>query len=215
MGPIGKIGVGLGVGVGAFAAVDIGRYLLGERDVSEGGTDHATFTGKALSYRHVIGFGLRNVLRPEALYLGYQSQRQAIQRERDLFPTASRMGYENGADAFRHSYAASLLAYRLVTDAGMTPESAASFTRAAGVAHENDSQLSGAHYERSRAMDLHNNDVGISIGIEQALAGVSPTQSDQRIEGAVLSAIADGRMQVVEAGELRASRRSDVARARR
>ena len=199
MGPVGKIGIGIGAAAGLYMAVDVARYVLGREHISVGGTDTGTLTGRAMSFRHVIGFGLRNIVHPHALLIGYQQQHHARERESELFFGGNGKGYDNGADAFRHTYGAALVSYHLVRDAHMSPDAAAQFTREAGIAHENDSQLTGKHADQSRRMDLHNNDVGISIGIEQAVQGLHPDGADQRIESAVLSAIARGETWVLDA----------------
>ena len=85
-------------------------------------------------------------------------------------------------------YGTATATYTLIHDHEMEPEDAAEFVRDAGIEHENDSQLKGTHYENARSMDLHNNEVGIALGIEAATG----TGMEPELKLDALHSIADG-----------------------
>ncbi len=176
-----------GIAGGAFMAVDVMRYRR-NAGVSEGGTPHGTVTGAFLGYRHILGFAARHALQPQALRAAYEGERHARFTERDTFWHGKRIGYDDVADAFRHTYGSALITFRLMQDVGMSPERASAFTLEVGEAHENDSRLAGAHYEYARQMDEHNNVVGVRIATELHARGASEAD----VQGAVYDAIRRG-----------------------
>jgi hypothetical protein len=136
------------------------------------------------------------------------------------FVTASgkakpKIGYDNGPDAFRHTYASALIVYRLMTKAGVSAEKSQKFLDGAGNAHERDSWLHAAklvnlpdgaprydiqkHSRYSSEMDIHNNELGRALGTElatqhlaarQAGQGVDALAGEVQLQQSVLDAIA-------------------------
>jgi hypothetical protein len=197
LGGVGAVGA---AAAGVVVGRDVLHHALGHDEVSQGGSPNGSITGKLMGARHVIGFALRHPLHVRELRLMQQGELFARRREHELYHGGrEKQGYDNGPDAFRHTYGSALIAYRLITVAGMSPEAAAKFAWDAGLAHELDSYLGGVHRGYSSAMDVHNNAVGIQLGVEQALAGLRPgDNADAVIEAAVLAAIAGGRTVVMD-----------------
>lgn len=204
------------VGIGAgLAAVDIARYRFGNRHISAGGSPHGTLTGTIMGFRNVIAFAVAHLAHPGRLAIAYQGELDARNAEQNIFYGGTRRGYDNGPDAFRHTYASALICFRLIRDGGMSPDDAARFTREAGLAHERDSMLTGRHFITSRAMDVHNNDVGIALAVEHARRGVAGGAAGDRTLGlAVFDAIRSGRTVVLQSAESdpRPSRPDDLRR---
>lgn len=209
----GKLGLAAGVAIGAAIVQDIARYTFGDKHISDGGSPHGTVTANLMGVRHVLGFGARNALHPRRLMIAVSSESQARKLEDTLFDSKTLRGYDNGPDAFRHIYGSALIAFRLVKEAGMTPAEAAAFARSAGLAHEEDSFLSGRHYRGSRTMDVVNNEVGIDIGVRAAVAGVA-ANDHLRLAKTTLDVIRGGQAVVLDSKETppRASRPVDVTR---
>jgi hypothetical protein len=114
--------------------------------------------------------------------------RGSITRQAELF---TKQRVDDITDAMRHAGTSARMVQGLARR-GTAPETAAEFMRRMGQAHERDSDLTGWHQLASEVMDLHNNELGISIGLEHLRS------STDVLEGAVLRALADGRALVVD-----------------
>ena len=168
--------------------------------VSQGGTPYGGLVTKVTAYRHVIGFSVRHIFQWHALKVAMQAERDARGVEHARFHGgANKNGYDNGPDAFRHTYGSALIVYRLIHDLHMDPERAMKLAWDGGLAHELDSRLTGVHNGYSSAMDVHNNALGIQLGVQQALNGVSAgVDPEQALQGAVINAISTGKAVVLD-----------------
>jgi hypothetical protein len=153
--------------------------------------------GRVRDNRNVIGFALSELHHPLRLRTAVGAYRTGIARQNALF---LRQQVDDVTDAMRHAGTSALVVDRLV-ERGTRPSIAARFMRRLGQAHERDSDLplGSAHRIASERMDLHNNDLGISIAVERAMRGSSTPAGEQALEGAVLRALADGRALVLDA----------------
>lgn len=227
------IGAGV-VGAGVTAgAVKVAREIQhfktsGSSWISQGGTPHGTLYAKYLGVRNLAKWGVKNLLvHPKMTMITYKAEAEARTLEnawwhsgRTDFVTASgkakpKIGYDNGPDAFRHTYASALIVYRLMTKTGVSAEKAQKFLDGAGNAHERDSWLHAAklvnlpdsaprydiqkHSLYSSQMDIHNNELGRALGSElaaqhiaarQAGKGVDALTGETQLQQSVLDAIA-------------------------
>ena len=146
--------------------------------------------------RNVIRFAAGEALHPRRFLAGLGAYRDALARQNALF---LQQRVDDVTDAMRHTNASALVVER-VRRTGATLDVAASFMRRLGRAHEADSELAGAHRAASEAMDLHNNELGISLALAHARGGASASAAgEQALQGAVLRAVADGRALVLDA----------------
>jgi hypothetical protein len=204
LGALGALGVGLGV----VAARDTKRFNAGETWISQGGTPHGTIRGSLYGYRNVAAWGLRELLHGKGHWVlaTHNAETDARKAENELFHAGEiqfgkkiRIGYDNGPDAFRHTYGAALIVYRLMRERHATSEQAIEFLRGAGNAHERDSWLhtfSQAHGRFSSEMDVNNNILGQRLGTllatRHAQAGVDELAGEAELRAAVLDAIGQG-----------------------
>lgn len=216
-----------GIGIAVVAARDLWRYTHGATWISQGGTPHGTIIGKAIGERHVAAWVAQSMLRhPTWVITTVRAEAAARQMENALFYGGDtqfarkiRIGYDNGPDAFRHTFGSALIVYRLMRERGVDAARAVQFLHQAGDAHERDSLLerfSQLHDTYSSAMDTFNNHVGASIAVEMAArhaqGGVSQGVGEQLLRTAVISAIASGHTQVLDTIESppRRSRPEDI-----
>jgi hypothetical protein len=136
------------------------------------------------------------------------------------FGTHRKLGYDNGPDAYRHTYGAALIVYRLMRERGASAEDAGTFLDGAGNAHERDSWLhaySQAHGRYSSEMDVTNNILGRGIGAtlaaQHAAQGVDELTGEAELRRAVIEAIGAGRTKVMDRFDAppRASTWHDIA----
>lgn len=143
----------------------------------------------------MLRFGVTQVLHPRRMKTAVRAYSDALARQDALFSVQK---VDDITDAMRHAGASALVVDRLIAG-GTRPSVASEFMRRVGLAHELDSELTGLHRAYSEAMDLHNNELGISLALEHAAAGRSGRAGEQALEGAVLRALADGRAVVLDA----------------
>ncbi len=174
---------------GAVAARDYLQYSSNNEPISQGGTPHGTLTGRIMGYRHLIAMGIRNIAHPERLHAMFTAEGDARKAEHTLFRSGEKNGYDNGPDAFRHTYASALIVSRLVRNTGMNIDDAIELARDAGMAHENDSHLVGPHYLNSRRMDVHNNELGYRLATEALRRNDAAGFFEARLGVDVLNAI--------------------------
>lgn len=187
-----------GIGVGAAAAVDVGRYVWGERRVSDGGVASETLTGIVLSHKHTAGSILSEIGHPTRVVALAVAGKEALAREQALFGRGILVA-DGANDAFRHTYWGALMTSELVTRANMPPEAAGDIARGVGRAHEDDSRLTGDAYRYSRAMDELNNDVGIRIAQQLLASGAEPPGGMRAaLQARVLAAIREGETVVID-----------------
>lgn len=185
-----RILIAAGVVSGAAVAVDVGRYLI-DKQVNDEGAPQGTVTAWFMANRHVIGFALSHVLEPGKVREGQSSRLDAISAERHIFfHGKQRAGSDGASDAFRHTYAGALMTYRLIHNHGMGADRAANFVRDGGKANEMDSYVTGPRHDYARAMDEHNNDIGIALG--QKLATQSSKAASPHLEIELQRAVLDG-----------------------
>lgn len=158
--------------------------------------------------RHLLGVAAAESLHPFRLKAGVRAYADALARQDALFAVQR---LDDVTDAMRHAGASALVVDRLVAR-GTRPGVAADFMRRVGRAHELDSELTGLHRAYSEAMDLHNNELGISVALEHARAGATGAAGEQALEGSVLRALADGRGLVLDGPTIppRASAAADL-----
>lgn len=141
--------------------------------------------------RSLIGVAARQAFHPFRLHTAAEAYGDALARQAALF-TAQHV--DDVTDAMRHAGASALVVDRVVRS-GASPEAAAELMRRIGRAHERDSELSGLHRVGGETMDLHNNELGIELGLAHVRAadGAGSAAGEQALEGSVLRALAAGR----------------------
>ena len=216
-----------GLGIAAVVARDLWRHAHGATWISQGGTPHGTFIGKAIGERHVAAWAVRSLVQhPVWFVTTARAERTAREIENSLFYGGDvqfkrkiRIGYDNGPDAFRHTFGSALIVYRLMRNHGVDAARAVRFLHKAGDAHERDSlleQFSQLHDTYSSAMDTYNNHLGARIAVmmadRHARMGISASIGEQLLRSSVLNAIASGQAQVLDTIESppRRTRPSDV-----
>lgn len=211
--------LGAGVlGLGAALKVVSGderKFDGGETWISQGGTPHGSLMGQWLGKRNVAIWGVKQLLNPARMRWVLTTQKaetEARTWENELFHGSQkhfgkkiRIGYDNGPDAFRHTYASASIVYRLMRERGADAAQAAAFLHGAGNAHERDSWLhtfNEKHGRFSSEMDVHNNLLGQRLGAEQAArdaaAGVDVATGEARLRASVLEAIGAGQAVVMD-----------------
>lgn len=211
--------LGAGVlGLGAALKVvsdDERRFDGGETWISQGGTPHGSLMGQWLGKRNVAIWGVKQLLNPSRtrwVLTTQKAETEARKWENELFHGSQqhfgkklRIGYDNGPDAFRHTYASASIVYRLMRERGADAAQAAAFLHGAGNAHERDSWLhtfNDWHGRFSSEMDVHNNLLGQRLGAEQAArdaaTGVDVATGEARLRASVLDAIGAGQAVVMD-----------------
>ncbi len=222
--------VGLGVGA-LYLARDADDFAEGRTWISQGGTPHGTLRAQWLGKRGVATWGLRQLAMHPAragwLLTGYRAEEDARRWENRLFYDGAkqfgskiRIGYDNGADAFRHTYGSASIVYRLMRERGASAAEAGAFLQGAGDAHERDSWLhayDAAHGRFSGEMDVHNNLLGERLGArlatEHTRLGIDVEAGEALLRSAVFDAIGAGRAVVMDRFDAapRPARWSDIA----
>lgn len=174
--------------------VDDGRAVL-RRYRDDGSNGAERLLAQVRKNRAVIRFAAGEALHPGRLRAALGAYRDALARQDALF---TREGFDDITDAMRHAGGSALVVDRIARR-GTAPDVAASFMRRLGIAHERDSRLAGARRAASEAIDLHNNELGISVALDHLGSGRSTAAHEQALEGAVLRALADGRALVLDA----------------
>jgi hypothetical protein len=164
----------------------LGRYA--------GGSGRQHLVEQYRTNRNVIRFAASQWNHPFRLQAATRAYADALTRQDALF---TRQAVDDITDAMRHANASALVVDRLVRK-GARPDRAAEFMRRLGLAHEADSELTGVHRATSEAMDLHNNELGIAVGLDHLARSGSSAAGEQALEGAVLRALADGRALVLD-----------------
>lgn len=204
---LGALGA-LGVAGGVVAARDTSKFNDGASWISQGGTPHGTLRAKWLGMRNVVTWGVGEVLKGKAGWVltTHKAESTARKWENELFHAGEthfgkkiRIGYDNGPDAFRHTYASASIVYRLMRERGADAEQAVAFLHGAGNAHERDSWLhtfNQAHGRFSSEMDVNNNLLGHRLGAmlaeRHARDGVSMLDGEAELRRVVLDAIGQG-----------------------
>jgi hypothetical protein len=191
------------------AAVGAGVALLA--NVASGGRIGDMLVDATWGRRHELGFALRHVLQPGVVIDAYRSSKDAEAMQHEHWGAANHN--DDAIDAMRHSYAAGLLAARLVHDRGLSTDAAQALTVEAGHAHE----LDGIdHHERtagrravSSAMDEHNNAAGARVGAGLAEQLGAVPSSDTLLD-ALRSAASAGELVVIDDGAPRPMTPADV-----
>jgi hypothetical protein len=212
---LGALGVA-GVAAGVVAARDTKKFNEGQTWISQGGTPHGTLRASWLGMHNVIGWGVKEILHGKGGWVlaTHKAETEARKWENQLFHGGEvhfgkkiRIGYDNGPDAFRHTYASASIVYRLMREKGADAEQAAAFLQGAGNAHERDSWLhtfNQAHGRYSSEMDVNNNILGQRLGAmlaeRHAREGVSLLDGEAELRRVVLDAIGQG---VTLSGEAR------------
>ncbi|MEO6867758.1 MAG: hypothetical protein ABI200_07030 [Gaiellales bacterium] len=177
--------------------------------ISQGGTPHGSLKAKWLGMRNVVKWGasqLVNPMRTMWVATTYKAEGDARKFENALFHDSQihygkkiRIGYDNGPDAFRHTYASALIVYRLMRDRGADATQAVEFLHGAGNAHERDSwahTFSQDHGRYASEMDINNNLLGHRLGstlaAEHAASGVDMLTGEAQLRHDVLEAIGSG-----------------------
>lgn len=211
---LGAGALGLGAALKVVAA-DEHKFDGGETWISQGGTPHGSLRGQWLGKRNVAMWGVKNLLNPARTRWVLTTQKaegDARKWENQLFHAGeihfgkkARIGYDNGPDAFRHTYASADIVYRLMRERGASAAQAGAFLQGAGNAHERDSWLhtfNEKHGVYSSEMDVHNNILGQRLGAEQAVrdaaAGVDIATGEARLRSAVLDSIGAGQAVVMD-----------------
>lgn len=184
------------------ASASAGAALLA--NAASGGALGERIAGATWGNRHKAAFALRHLHRPHVLLTAIGSHRDARAMEATRFGPGEHG--DDGIDAVRHAYASGLLAARLVHDHAMSAEAARAIIDDAGRAHELDGDPEDRSL-RSSEMDLHNNAVGAELGTQLAASGHARPGA---VFDAVVAALDDGRLLVLEGGAVRASRPHDV-----
>lgn len=207
----GLLAVGALGALGAAAVVaarDTRAFNDGRTWVSQGGTPHGTLRAKVLGSRNVAVWGIKEILGGKGRWVLTTQRAEASARkwENELFHAGSihygkkpRIGYDNGSDAFRHTYASAVIVYRLMRERGADADEAVRFLHGAGNAHERDSWLhtfSQAHGRYSSEMDVNNNLLGHRLGAmlatRHAAEGVEQLAGEAQLRATVIDAIGQG-----------------------
>jgi hypothetical protein len=204
---LGALGA-LGVGAGVLLARDTKRFDDGQTWISQGGTPHGTIRGSLLGYRNVAAWAVKELFHGKGGWVltTHHAETDARKAENELFHAGEvqfgrkiRIGYDNGPDAFRHTYGSALIVYRLMREQGADAQQAVEFLHGAGNAHERDSWLhtfNQAHGRYSSEMDVNNNLLGHRLGAmlaaRDAQAGVDEATGEANLRRAVLDAIGQG-----------------------
>ncbi len=211
---LGAGALGLGVALKVVAG-DEQKFDGGETWISQGGTPHGSLRGQWLGKRNVAIWGVRNLLNPARtrwVLTTQQAEGDARKWENQLFHGGDihfgkkiRIGYDNGPDAFRHTYGSASIVYRLMRERGASAAEAGAFLQGAGNAHERDSWLhtfNEKHGVYSSEMDVHNNILGQRLGAEQALrdaaTGVDIATGEARLRATVLESSGAGEAVVMD-----------------
>jgi hypothetical protein len=211
---LGAGALGLGVALKVVAG-DEKKFDGGETWISQGGTPHGSLMGQWLGKRNVAIWGVKNLLNPARtrwVLTTQKAETEARTWENELFHAGEkhfgkkiRIGYDNGPDAFRHTYASASIVYRLMRERGAREAQAGAFLQGAGNAHERDSWLHSfneKHGLYSSEMDVHNNILGQRLGAEaaarDAAAGVDLATGEARLRAAVLDSIGAGQAVVMD-----------------
>ncbi len=211
---LGAGALGLGAALKVVAS-DEKKFDRGETWISQGGSPHGSLRGQWLGKRHVAMWGAKHLINPARtswVLTTQKAEADARKWENELFHGSEkhfgkkiRIGYDNGPDAFRHTYASASIVYRLMRERGADAEQAAAFLHGAGNAHERDSWLhtfNEKHGRYSSVMDVHNNLLGQRLGAEQAArdatAGVDVATGEARLRASVLDAIGAGQAVVMD-----------------
>jgi hypothetical protein len=199
--------LGTGALRGAALGAGLGASLVGLDRVT-GGEVKQQLDYVLLDRRAQVLFVLRHPTKPWLASTGLGVARDARAAQEALYGMAEPT--DGPQDAFRHTWAAALLALRAMRDHGVPSGEAQQLAIEAGEAHEVDGQDNNDAL--SRAMDEHNNAAGAALaGDGRARPG---EQADSRgfvtehaLRERVLDAIADGDVELVD-------RTADPARAR-
>ena len=211
-GPLAVLAIGasaIGLGAVALIARDNAAFGRGETWISQGGTPHGTWRASWLGKRNVVKWGVSQLAHPSRIpwvLTTHRAEADARRWENELFHAGElhfgkkiRIGYDNGSDAFRHTYASASIVYRLMREHGADAKAAVKFLHGAGNAHERDSWLhtfSQAHGRYSSEMDVNNNLLGHRIGsmlaAQHAAQGIDELVGEQQLRRIVLDAIGEG-----------------------
>jgi hypothetical protein len=211
---LGAGALGLGAAL-AVVAKDERKFDGGETWISQGGTPHGTLRARWLGMRNVVAWGAANLLNPTRtswVLTTQKAESEARKWENQLFHGGDihfgkkiRIGYDNGPDAFRHTYASASIVYRLMRERGADADAAVKFLHGAGNAHERDSWLhtfNERHGRFSSEMDVHNNLLGHRLGstlaAQHAAAGIDVATGEAQLRAAVLDAIGAGQAVVMD-----------------
>lgn len=148
---------------------------------------------KAWAHRtelNAAGFFLRNPTKPWLLPFSVETINHANSTTGSAF---SKLGLDDGSDAFRHAYTAAQFVQRLTTERGIGRDAAMRLTRAAGIAHEDDTR--GEWLPARREMDTHNNEVGMTFAPVDAPGRAA---ADTLLRQRVLDALGGGELQVFD-----------------
>ena len=196
----------------ALTSVAVGGGAVLLVNAASGGRIGDALVASTWGRRHEFGFALRHALQPGVVLDTYRSAKDAEAMQRATWGRGNHA--DDGVDAMRHSYAAALLAARLVHDRGMSAADAQAIVVEAGHAHELDGAdrhelAAGGATAASSAMDEHNNAAGARIGA--LLAGrIHVVPSTPVLLDALRAAAADGQLVVLEHGAPRATRAGDI-----
>ena len=226
---LGAGALGLGAALKVVAS-DEKKFDGGETWISQGGPPHGSLMGQWLGKRNVAIWGVQHLINPARtrwVLTTQKAETEARKWENKLFHGSQlhfgekiRIGYDNGPDAFRHTYASASIVYRLMRERGADAAQAAAFLHGAGNAHERDSWLhtfNERHGVYSSEMDVHNNLLGQRLGAEQAArdaaAGVDVATGEARLRANVLDAIGAGHAVVMDRTDAkpRAATWADIA----
>lgn len=221
--PVGSIGVGLGIGAGlgalllrsagggggfgalgsgawrgALVGAGMGAALLGLDRLTDGQV-RKQLDYVSLDRRAQIMFVLRNPMNPWIAVTGIGVARDAKAMQDSMYGRWDPL--DGPQDAFRHAYAAGLFSLRAMRDHEETPDGAHRLAIGAGDAHEVDGQDNNDAF--SRSMDTANNLTGTQvIGDGRALPGEAADSAgfitERALRDRVLTALRDGRLQVVD-----------------
>jgi hypothetical protein len=206
-------GIGAGIAAGATVAREAKAFHDGKIWVSQGGSPHGSLYGEWLGHRNILVAGAVSFLQhPFATLTAKRAELDARTLENQLFYNGERqygdamlIGYDNGSDAFRHTFGSALIVYRMMRKHHLDARQAAGLFQRVANAHERDSWLhlySPKYSEYSSAMDVHNNKLGAMIGATLAQShdgnGLSEAQGEAALRDAVLGAIASGQAVVMD-----------------
>lgn len=170
------------------------------------GVDLAAVVRKVWHHRteaNAAVFFLKNPTRPWLLPFSVETINDSNAATRAAY---TKLGLDDGSDAYRHALTAALFVQRLTTEHGVPLDVAHRITRQAGTAHEDDTR--GEWLPERRAMDLDNNEVGMTLAPVDA---PDRATADRLLHERVIDALASGRLQVFdERYQLRASDHRDL-----